>query len=327
MEVYESAFALEWMEDPWQDVRAAGYWLLGLESEVRPDIVHLNHFAHGHLSFHAPVLIVGHSCVYSWYAAVHGCAPPEKWKTYLKAVRRGLRGADRVTAPTRAMLESLQFHYGQFNAAHPIFNCRAPSEFPPGKKAPLVMTAGRLWDEGKNAALLEKAAHRLSWPVEMAGACSHPDGSSTSFQQAKHLGRLNRTEMADCLKRASIFALPARYEPFGLSALEAGLAGCALVLGDIPSLREVWEDAAFYVHPEKEEELITAINRLIGDPMMLKRFAHRARSRALQFAPSRTVDAYLRLYAGMRRCRRAPVRKTAPVRAGQQAMGERVLYR
>ena len=43
---------------------------------------------------------------------------------------------------------------------------------------------------------------------------------------------------------AAIFARPARYEPFGLAILEAAQAGCALVLGDIPSLRELWADAA-----------------------------------------------------------------------------------
>ena len=59
------------------------------------------------------------------------------------------------------------------------------------------------------------------------------------------------------LRRATIFALPARYEPFGLSALEAGLAGCALVLGDIP-MREVWHDAAMFVPPEQPAALENA---------------------------------------------------------------------
>jgi glycogen synthase len=57
---------------------------------------------------------------------------------------------------------------------------------------------------------------------------------------------------ADWYARASIYALPARYEPFGLSALEAALSGCALILGDIPSLREVWLEAAPYVSPDDE---------------------------------------------------------------------------
>lgn len=47
LSLHESDHRLEWMEDPWQDLARAGNWLLDLEAELRPDIVHLNHFAHG----------------------------------------------------------------------------------------------------------------------------------------------------------------------------------------------------------------------------------------------------------------------------------------
>ena len=64
-------------------------------------------------------------------------------------------------------------------------------------------------------------------------------------------GRLTPPQMARVVSRApSIYALPARYEPFGLSVLEAALSGCALVLGDIPSLREIWDGAALFVDPD-----------------------------------------------------------------------------
>jgi hypothetical protein len=41
------------------------------------------------------------------------------------------------------------------------------------------------------------------------------------------------------------------------SAREAGLAGCALILGDIPSLREIWDASALFV-PQDDA---TALNR------------------------------------------------------------------
>src|SRR4051812_5194116 len=34
LELFESAYKLEWMEDPWMDVAAAGDWLLALEQRV-----------------------------------------------------------------------------------------------------------------------------------------------------------------------------------------------------------------------------------------------------------------------------------------------------
>src|SRR5690242_9948589 len=35
----ESAFKLEWMDDPWDDVARAGEWLLELEESFRPDVI------------------------------------------------------------------------------------------------------------------------------------------------------------------------------------------------------------------------------------------------------------------------------------------------
>ena len=72
VQVFESSYKLEWMENPWQDVDAAGEWLLDLDDRLQPDLIHLNNYAHGKLDWRAPVLMVGHSCVYSWWRAVHG---------------------------------------------------------------------------------------------------------------------------------------------------------------------------------------------------------------------------------------------------------------
>ena len=75
--VEESRFALEWMDDPWADVSTSGDWLLSLEARVRPDVVHLNGYAHGALPWARASLVVGHSCVLSWWRAVKGeDAPP-----------------------------------------------------------------------------------------------------------------------------------------------------------------------------------------------------------------------------------------------------------
>jgi glycosyltransferase involved in cell wall biosynthesis len=95
------------------------------------------------------------------------------------------------------------------------------------------------------------------------------------------------------MSRAAIYALPARYEPFGLSILEAALAGCALVIGDLPSLREIWGDAATYVRPG---ELRCALDPLTDDLATCKRLGAAARERALELTPARMAAAYHALY-------------------------------
>src|SRR5918993_54760 len=101
VELCESAYKLEWMSEPGSDVKAAGHWLLDLESRFQPSLIHLNQYSHGASPWKVPVLVVGHSCVYSWFEAVKGSPPGREWGSYRHAVRLGLRGADLVTAPSR----------------------------------------------------------------------------------------------------------------------------------------------------------------------------------------------------------------------------------
>src|SRR4051812_34408688 len=76
LQIYESSFRLEWMDDPWNDVAEAGQWLLSLEDQIQPELIHLNNYVHASLHWNAPVLVAGHSCVFSWWNAVHGTLPP-----------------------------------------------------------------------------------------------------------------------------------------------------------------------------------------------------------------------------------------------------------
>lgn len=292
-------YKLEWMQDPWEDVERAGEWLLSLERAHRPEIIHLNGFAHGALPWSAPVLVVGHSCVWSWFYAVRGSAPGSEWETYRRRVRSGLKAADAVTAPTRAMLSELRKHYGSFRTPGAIYNARQADIFSPARRKQLVLTAGRLWDEAKNVNTLDAAAESIEWPVYAAGPVKNPDGGEIQFRSIRLLGCLSPAEMATWMGQASIYVLPARYEPFGLTVLEAALAGCALVLGDIPTLREVWRDAAIYVPPGDASAIASAVNQLAHAPDAVAEMAARARRRAERFTPARMSVNYQRLYAGM----------------------------
>jgi glycosyltransferase involved in cell wall biosynthesis len=296
LKVIESDFKLEWMEDPWRDVATAGDWLLGLEERECPDVVHLNGYAHASLAWHAPRLVVAHSCVLSWWKAVLGEDPPKKYARYSRAVERGLRAADAVVAPTRSMMRSLREHYGAPTRGTIIPNGVSVGRFWIAGKEPFVLTAGRLWDEAKNLGALAAIAPYLPWPVYVAGSADHPDGRPRRHFGVQALGWLDPQSLRGWMARASIYALPARYEPFGLSALEAALSGCALVLGDVPALREVWGEAALYVAPEDCPGLLQTIERLASQESLRKEMSAAARVRALSFTAERMARRYRALY-------------------------------
>jgi len=294
--LHERPCKLEWMDDPWDDVDAAGDWLLDLERRMRPDVVHLSSMCHGALPWMAPSIVVAHSCVLTWWRAVRGEDPPASLEAYRQRVGAGLRAADLVIAPTAAMLDALERCYGALPRACVVWNARDAAGFGAAHKEPFVLGAGRVWDEAKNLTTLDAAASDVRWPVRIAGERTAPHGATVSLRTAEWLGVLTPAQLQAQLAAASIYALPARYEPFGLSPVEAALSGCALVLGDIPSLREIWRDTALYVPPDDVHALAAAVNWLIDHPARRIRLAARARARA----EARTIDAmaldYLECY-------------------------------
>lgn len=295
-ELYESTFRLEWMDDAEKDFEKAGDWLLSLASRLKPDLIHLNGYSHGVAPWNAPVVIVAHSCLLSWWAAVKHVPPPPAFGDYRKKVAAGIQAADLVIAPTRAMLGDIDTYYGPLASGAVIPNGRSARLFPLGVKEELILSAGRLWDEAKNIALLDKIASRLYWPLHVAGDNLHPNGSRIELQNAIFLGRLNSMELAPWFSRAGIYVAPVRYEPFGLSILEAALAGCALVLGDIPSQRENWEKRALFASPEDADALLAAIQNLVENPPLRKKLAASAAAHALHFSPTTMANRYLDAY-------------------------------
>ncbi len=303
LQVYESDYRLEWMREPWGDVAAAGDWLLDLERRTAPDVVHLNGYAHGALPFAAPVVVVAHSCVLSWWEAVKGEPAPAEWRTYRERVEGGLRAADLVVAPTAALLSRLEDLYGPLPRRRVIPNGRSDRGLAALAKRPYVLSVGRLWDEAKNVSSLARAAPSLPWPVLVAGEHESPDGDRSATDLAggiRRLGPRSPAELAVLFGHAAIYALPARYEPFGLSILEAALAGCALVIGDIATLRELWDGCAVFVPPDDDGALAEAISGLIGDLPRRRRLARLARRRARGLGPEPMTASYLAAYESAR---------------------------
>jgi glycosyltransferase involved in cell wall biosynthesis len=98
------------------------------------------------------------------------------------------------------------------------------------------------------------------------------------------------------MRRAAIFVSPARYEPFGLTVLEAAQAGCALVLSDIATFREIWNGAALFVGPDDADAMAAVLNRLIADPRLRSRLSAAARKRARRYSAQRMAQNTARVY-------------------------------
>jgi glycogen(starch) synthase len=292
-------YRVEWMKGCEADLVRSGELLLALEQEFQPDIVHLNTYWHASLPLESPMLLAAHSSVSSWWAACRGTELPDQWTPYCSWVRQSLACADMLVAPSAAYLRELQRLHGMAPRWRLIRNGRDPGLFRRGPKRNLALAAGRIWDEAKNIRILCDAAHGLSLPIVVAGDATWPNGESAPAKNVTLLGRLAPAELAKWMACASIFVAPARYEPFGLTVLEAAMSACALVLGDIPALRELWDGAALFVSPSDGDELRSVLRELADRPARSAELGAKACARVAHYSLARMARSYHQTYCSL----------------------------
>jgi len=313
LRLVETDLSLDWTARDAAEVRASGRAVAALAGETGADLVHLNApaLAAGG-RFPVPTLGVCHSCTATWWEAVEGGPLPPDFLWRKALVGEGLAAVDARLAPSRAFAAMTQAAYGL--AAPPLVvrnGRRAPAAPPAGPPAPHAFSAGRLWDRAKNAVALERAARGSAIAFRAAGPLEGPNGERVALEAVRALGPLDAEGMAAELAARPVFVSPALYEPFGLAVLEAAQAGCALVLSDIPTFRELWDGAALFVPAEDGAAIAGAVERLVGDEALRARLGAAAAARARPMGVEAMVEGTLAVYAGLLDpCSRRPDRVT-----------------
>jgi glycosyltransferase involved in cell wall biosynthesis len=295
----ETDLKLEWQDPVGNDVDHARQVLREIGNRFSPDIIHFNGFREATFGWEVPTIVVAHSCVNSWATACGetDCFRGREWAVYTSAVRSVLQMVDAWVAPTAAFRDQIAQQYGLSAGGHVIWNGADGAIGPAELKLPIVLAAGRVWDKAKNLSVISSLAPILHWPIRIAGPSSvggGPDG--IALDGCEFLGELPHGAVLRQMKAASIFVSPALYEPFGLSVLEAASAGCALLLSDIPTFRELWDGAAMFFNCRKTETLAGCVRSLCYDEVERTRLQRAAAARAQRYPLSHTVNAYRSLY-------------------------------
>lgn len=280
LRLVQTGLPLDWTAPDAASLAHASERLSALASLTGATSVHLHAPALvGTVRWPVPVVAVAHSCLATWWRAVRDGEPPEDFRWRIAATARGLRAAAAVIASTAAHAAALRDVYGDIGITV-VHNGAAPAAVTAGGAA--ILTAGRLWDEGKNLAAIDAAA-ATGLPIRAAGPTTGPNGARIDLPHLNLLGTLDATAMQQAYAEAKVFVSMTRYEPFGLSVLEAAGAGLRLVLADIPGFRELWDGAATFAHPA---DLAPILRDALGTPG-----DGGARARATRYTLDRMTDA------------------------------------
>lgn len=225
-------------------------------------------------------------------------------------VERGLsRLADRVVTITDALhrftvervgvpehkVETI--HYGLDNVPA-AWGVNPPDDVPEGAR--ILLAVARLTDQkGIDVAIRALAALPDDTVLVVLG--EGPERPAL-LRLARELGIAERVfllgrvpDVAAWLGRATLLVHPARWEGFGLSVLEAMLAGLPVVASNVSSLPEliVPGETGLLVQPEEPSDLARGIEQALGRPDLGP--AGLARARAL-FSVAQMADRTASLY-------------------------------
>ncbi|EJW10333.1 Glycosyltransferase [Rhodovulum sp. PH10] len=121
-------------------------------------------------------------------------------------------------------------------------------------EAPVVLTVGRPTPQKNQGVLIEALPGLGDAVLAVAGAGSDETALRAAAalgvgSRVRFLGALAPEDVADLYGACDLFAFPSVWETFGLAAVEAAMAGCPMVVSDLPVLREVLgQPAAPVVH-------------------------------------------------------------------------------
>jgi glycogen(starch) synthase len=273
-----------------------------LKRDFAADVVHV-HLADAAVIYHA-LTETGAPCVVTVHSALAAAEAREG-----TVLRRALERADVVTACSRSMLDQvLAMVPSVAPNARVVLNGIdtdrvMPSPLPDGP--PRVLLIGRCVEEkGFDVAL--RACARLGDDaqvllvgdgVERAGLVD------LAAELGVHLeapGALGVADVGAAYARASVVAVPSRYpEPFGLVAVEAGLAARPVVASAVGGLPEVVDDGVtgLLVAPDDPAALADALDAVLRNRAFAQRLADAGHRQAVaRFSMARHTTELERIY-------------------------------
>ena len=247
-----------------------------------------------------PKVVVAHSCVNSWAEACGetNAFTGEEWNVYSGASGQVCEMRMSGWHRTRAFRDQLVSLYGLNQGGIVIWNGVDIPQIPRAGKQPVVLGGGPRMGQGQEPV---RTLARPQLPqTGRSGLQALPGPTGRRCERnCELLGEISHRALLHEMDSASIFVSPALYEPFGLSVLEAASAGCALMLSDIATFRELWDGAALFFDPRDRDGLVSRLRSLCRDDLERVRLQRAAAKRAQHYRLHTAVSDYRALYASL----------------------------
>ena len=270
-------------------------------------------------SLKCPLVVTLHDLIPITHYGSLGKPLPWRMRTYYRWNLKAAATADRIITVSECsrseILETLDLPEERVVAIHNGVDWNAPGEpaqpdapEPPDIGAPYILFGGSFEPrknlmrtlDAFNSAVQRGLKHHLVTIVDSSSghaAKARESVSRLSCQNRLHfLSQLDEPTLRAVYAGADLFVFPSLAEGFGLPPLQAMVCGIPVVASDIPVMREVLGDAAYYVDPYSADSITNALLFLTSDVEQADRLARSGPVQATRYswekAARKTLDVY-----------------------------------
>jgi glycosyltransferase involved in cell wall biosynthesis len=115
-------------------------------------------------------------------------------------------------------------------------------------------------------------------------------------EQVIFTGYVTENQLFEYYNNAIATVVPSLMEGFGLTGLEAMQAGCLVLASDIPSLKEIYQDAAIYFNPFAVNAIHATIREVLKGKKSLLSYKEKGMKRVSFFSWKRMAQETLKIY-------------------------------
>ncbi|MDP2632356.1 MAG: glycosyltransferase family 1 protein [Candidatus Curtissbacteria bacterium] len=113
-------------------------------------------------------------------------------------------------------------------------------------------------------------------------------------------GYLKAEDLKKLFQKSSAYVFPSLSEGFGIPGLNAMSSGLPVIASDIPVLKEVYGDAAFYFDPKNPKDIAEKIDKVLINPKLRQKLIEAGFKQSLKYSWLKMAQETLKVYESVK---------------------------
>lgn len=141
--------------------------------------------------------------------------------------------------------------------------------------------------------------------LSLVNPCSRSTFYDRLKDKARELGLAERVilpgyvpdqDLIALYQEAEAYVFPSLSEGFGIPGLDAFVLGTAVICSNIPTLKEIYKDAALYFDPYSQDDMVLKIKKVLKDQKLRQTLIAKGKKQVQKYSWRRMAEETLRVY-------------------------------